>query len=376
MLIKNANVYNSDELCFKKIDIRIKNGIIAEMGELDALCDELLDASDSYIVPGLVDVHTHGRAGYDFLDADADLHKMARAYAERGVTTVMPTVASAPLDEMYGVAEKINSFVPMQGEASFCGVHIEGRYLNPDKRGAHSTDVISALDAEELDCDTLKSCRALHVSAAYELDSDGSFAKKAKKIGATLGLAHTSATYEQALAAERNGVTSYTHLFNAMPSLHHRDGGAVLAALMGDCFAEIICDGIHVCPDMVRFAYRLLGNERMSLISDSMSATGCKDGEYAIAGTPVRVVDGIARTPEGNLAGSTLTLDTALNNLIAFCGIPLEEALPCATANPAKQMGVYDECGSVDVGKRADLLFLDGREKLDITRIMINGRFI
>ncbi len=376
MLIKNASVFNSDGRFFEKCDVRVENGIIVQKGT-HLICDgESFDAEGLWIVPGLVDVHTHGRAGYDFLDADAPFHKMAEDYAKHGVTTVMPALASAPFEVMLDVTDKINRFLPQGGEASFCGVHIEGRYLNPEKRGAHATEMLAPLDASELDAKAFRMCRSLHISAAFELDTDGSFAKKAKEIGATLGLGHTAATYQEAVAAEKNGVTSYTHLFNAMPSLGHRNGGAVCAALTGRCFAELICDGIHVSPEMVRLAYAMLKSQRLVLISDSMQATGCEDGEYAIAGTPVKVCDGIARTPEGNLAGSTLTLDKAVRNLMEFCGISLEQAIPCATENPAKEIGIYDICGSIDVGKRADMLVLDDTSTFEINKIMINGRFI
>jgi N-acetylglucosamine-6-phosphate deacetylase len=377
MLIKNANVFRTDERRFVKCDIRVSDGIITEIGYFNDNTDKLFDADGLWIVPGLVDVHTHGRQGYDFLDADETaLHEIARSFAERGVTSVMPTLASAPLEDMYATVGRMNEFTPAEDEANFCGVHIEGRYLNPAKRGAHAIEMLSVLDAKELEAEVFRMCRALHISAAYELDKDGSFSQKAKEIGATLGLAHTCATYDEARVAEERGVTSYTHLFNTMPPLAHRDGGAVCAALTGDNYAELICDGIHVSPEMVRLAYKMLGGERLVLISDSMQATGCPDGEYAIAGTPVIVKDGIARTPDGALAGSTLTVDTAVNNLMRFCGISLENAIPCVTANPAKQMGVYDVCGSIDVGKRADMLFLKNTSTLQIEKIMINGRFI
>ena len=289
----------------------------------------------------------------------------------------MPTIATASYERMLDATGKINEFKPAEGEASFCGVHLEGRYLNPKKSGAHAPELLAPLDSKELEAEVFRMCRSLHISASYELDIDGTFARKALDIGATLGLAHTAATYEQAITAEKNGVTSYTHLFNAMPPLDHKaDGGAVCAAFVGDRYAELICDGIHVRPEMVRLAYSALGSERLVLISDSMEATGCADGDYAIAGTPVVVKDGIARTPTGALAGSTLTLDRAVRNLMRFCSVALEDAIVCATKNPARQMGVYESCGSISVGKRADMLLLDDRDNFNITKIMVNGRFI
>jgi N-acetylglucosamine-6-phosphate deacetylase len=257
-------------------------------------------------------------------------------------------------------------------------VHLEGRYLNVKKRGAHAENMLAPLTADELLRFAMK--KALHISAAFELDIDGSFSRAALGIGATLGLGHTLATYAEAKKAEENGVTSYTHLFNAMPPLHHRDGGAVAACLLGNGYAELICDGIHIAPEMIALAYKCKGAEGISLISDSMEATGCADGEYSIAGNPVTVKDGKALTHDGALAGSTLTLDEAVQNLVDFCSIPLTDAILCATETPAKQMGIFDFCGSIDVGKKADILFCDAQDVekniFKIKKIMLRGNFI
>ncbi len=376
MLIRNAKVYQNATRAFVPADLLIEDGVIRRVGQLEVAGD-VWDAEGTYLVPGLVDVHTHGRAGHDFLNCtDEELHRMARDYARHGVTAVMPTLASATLEKMLAATHRINRFEPAADEASFVGVHWEGRYLNPSKRGAHAEELLASLCAEELDRQVLRDCKALHISAAFELDRDGSFARMASHLGATLGLGHTEATYAQAVEAEKNGVTAYTHLYNAMPPLHHRDGGAVLAALMGGGFAELICDGIHVCPEMAALAYRNKGAERLVLISDSMEATGCPDGEYAIAGMPVTVKDGIARTHDGALAGSTLTLDQGVNNLIKFCSIPLTDAILCATEAPAKEMGVFDRYGSIEEGKYADLLVLRDVGSLDILRVMRQGTWI
>ena len=375
MIIKNANVWDHKSGSFYRGDILIRDGIIAAIGEaLDANEDCVVDADGKPVVPGFIDVHTHGGAGHDFVACTAeDFHGMARFYASHGVSSVMPTLASAPLPEMRAAAASLTAFVPSANEAEFCGVHMEGRYLNPTKKGAHAPHLLAPLNAEELDCEEFRACRALHISAAYELDTDGSFAEAAKAIGATMGLGHTAATYAEAKAAEARGLSSYTHLFNTMPPLHHRDGGAVCAALEGDCFAELICDGIHIAPEMVRLAARMKGKDRLVLISDSMEATDCADGNYSIAGNPVVVKNGKALTPDGALAGSTLTLDAALRNLMSFTGMPLGEAVTCVTANPAKQVGVFDRIGSIEVGKQADLLILSGEEAPQVETVILRG---
>lgn len=375
MIIKNANVWNHESFDFTHGDILIRNGFIAAIGDLaDATDACVIDAEGKPVVPGFIDVHTHGGAGHDFVGASAeDYHTMARFYASHGVTSVMPTLASAPLQDMEAAAAALTAFAPAANEADFCGVHLEGRYLNPTKKGAHATHLLAPLNAKELDCEAFRRCRALHITAAYELDIDGSFAEAAKAIGATMGLGHTAATYAEAKEAEARGISSYTHLFNTMPPLHHRDGGTVCAALEGDRFAELICDGIHIAPEMVRLAARMKGRERLVLVSDSMEATGSCDGEYFIAGNPVVVKNGKALTPEGALAGSTLTLDVALRNLMRFTGMCLGDAVSCLTANPAKQVGVFDRVGSIAVGKQADLLILSGESDPHVETVVLRG---
>lgn len=378
VLIINAYVYRNRERSFLPMDILCRGGKIAALGERGSLADDgaqVFDACGMAVLPGLIDVHTHGRSGADFSKcSDGELHRMCRDYASHGVTAVMPTIASAPLEDMAGAARQMSDFVSDECAAALCGVHLEGRYLESKKRGAHAEELLAPLCAEELRL--FEGVKPVHISAAYELDGDGSFAARALEMGATLGLAHTCATYGQAKSAEERGVTSYTHLFNAMPPLHHREGGAVAACLTGDAYAELICDGIHVSPETVRLAYRCKG-ERLVLISDSMEATGCEDGEYSIAGEPVTVRDGKALTHSGALAGSTLTLDKALQNLMDFCGIPLSEAIICATEAPAREIGVFGGRGSVDEGKSADLLFADMDEKnFNIRKIMLRGNFI
>ncbi len=362
-LIKNGLVFDGCDGEIHPLDLLCDHGIIIKKGARGSIVErdaKVMDADGFVLLPGLIDVHTHGRAGYDFvsLPEDAALHTIAADYARHGVTTVMPTLASAPLENMLEATGNIGAFEPNAGEATFCGVHIEGRYLNPEKKGAHALELLAPLDPKELDDSRLQTLDALHISAAFELDVNGEFAHKALGMGATLGLGHTAATYDEAIAAEKMGVTSYTHLFNAMPPLHHRESGAACACLTGNGYAEIICDGIHICPPMIKLAYNAKGKKRICLISDSMEATGCADGEYSIAGNPVTVKNGKALTHEGALAGSTLSLDEAVRNLCDFCGIEIKDAIVCATEAPAREVNIFDTCGSLDVGKRADMLWL------------------
>lgn len=375
-LIKNGLIYNNKLRSFLPLDMLIDGERIVSIslyGELDGSDASVIDAYGQRLTAGLIDVHTHGIAGTDFLSADdASLVKMSRAYLSHGVTAVMPTLASAHFDVMVEAVRRISEFESENNGAYFCGAHIEGRYLNPEKCGAHAKELLFALDADELECFASVGLENLHISAAFELDADKSFVNKALELGATLALGHTNASFAQAKELEAHGVTAYTHLYNAMPPLHHREGGAVAACLLGNAFAELICDGIHVSPEVAALTYRIK-RDKLTLISDSMEATDCPDGEYSIAGNAVKVMGGVARTLDGALAGSTLTLDRALENLMKFCDIPLEEAIISATEAPAREIGIFDDRGSISIGKRADILLID-RNRFKINSVMQGGK--
>lgn len=379
LLINNARVYDSERKSFFEGSVLIDNGIIAKVSRETIADDgaEVIDVEGKMLVPGLIDMHTHGRAGGDFNYADKPLMtKMAKSYLLSGTTAVMPTLASATPNELISSIETINSLADEDGELPYIvGIHLEGRYLNPKKRGAHAPELLAPLDADELESIISHINGAKHISAALELDNDGSFLRRALDLGATVGLGHTAADYATASRLIDDGVTSMTHLFNTMPPLHHRDGGVVAAGLLGGAYCELICDGFHISPEMVKLAYRLLKDDnRLVLITDSMEATGCADGEYSIAGMPVIVKNGEARTIDGAIAGSTLTLLDGVKKLTEFADITFEEALYFATMTPALALGVADIIGSIDVGKRADMLILDN--DLHINEIVCGGRRI
>lgn len=377
LLIENALIYDNNAAAFRRGSFSSADGKIIAAGKDGIEYDRVIDAGGAYLIPGLVDMHTHGRAGYDFCDADsAGLRKMAEEYLKTGVTTVVPTLASAPYGELIEAAERINTVRGLSG-ARYIGIHLEGRYLNPLKRGVQSADLLARPDKKELDELVARMRLPFHITYAPELDSDGTFLARILKLGATAAAGHTAMTYAEAYEAEKRGITAYSHLFNAMPPLHHRAGGAVCAALMGGAYCELICDGMHVSPEMIRLAYRCLTSARTILISDSMEGTGCPDGVYRIAGVPVTVKDGKALSADGTLGGSTLNLFDGMMNLIKFCGIGLEEAVPCATLNPAKAVGIDNLVGSLEPGKFADALLLradgNGKGSYKIDRIISGG---
>ncbi|MBE6589423.1 MAG: N-acetylglucosamine-6-phosphate deacetylase [Ruminococcaceae bacterium] len=367
-LLRGARVWMRDRKFAEDCSVLIEDDRILAVGKAcdGHGADRVIELSGGTLIPGLVDVHTHGRCGFDFCDADGDaLLRMKEDYARHGVTSVMATLASDTREGWLSSIARIE-------ESGFAGIHFEGRYLNPSKRGAHAAHLLSPLDPEELSGLLSHVTLPRHISLAPELDPEGAFIARAVELGATVGIAHTAATAEEARAALRAGARSFTHLFNAMPPLHHREGGAVSVALCGDGFAELIVDGVHICPDMVRLAWRCLGAERTVLITDSMAGTGCPDGEYSIAGLPVTVKDGRALTHEGAIAGSTLNLFEGMKNLMRFADVSLEDAVACATLNPARMVGIDAVCGSIEEGTYADLLLLDENEEL--SRVIWRGK--
>ena len=382
-LIRNAKIYNTVTRGFFEGSVLVRDGRIAVLyrhGASDVPTDvPVYDAEGKRLIPGLVDVHTHGRAGGDFGTADAALlSEMAKSYLDSGVTTVLPTLASAPLSELEAAIDRLNALraeaaASEGGMAHVAGVHLEGRYLNVKRRGAHAADLLVAPNARELEGLIRRIDGACHVTAALELDESDEFLQRALSLGATVALGHTDASFDKAEALLAKGVTALTHTFNAMPPLHHRDGGVVAAGLLSDtAHCEMICDGYHIAPHMVKLAYRLAG-DRLTLITDSMEATGCPDGEYRIAGNPVTVKDGKAKTHDGAIAGSTLSMWEAVGNLRSFAGATLGDAIYAATMAPAKEAGLADTVGSIEVGKRADLLILNADDT--IGSIMCGGHW-
>lgn len=371
--IKNARVYRTEQRDFIPATVVVEEGKIKSILAPDACtCDmTVVDGTGKLLVPGLVDTHTHGRIGYDFDSATvAQMKDMRHSYAVDGTTTVFPTIASAPLAQIEQAIDNVKA-------AGYDCIHLEGRYLNCKRRGAHRADLLFPLDVNEFSAllDRMEGL-TVHISCAAELEGGEAFVKTAVSRGATVSLGHTDATYEEALEAISWGVNSFTHTFNAMRPIHHREPGPVVAALATEgVYAEVIADGFHLNPAIVKLAYLAKRPAHLTLITDSMSATRCADGEYAIAGEKVYVVDGKAINEEGNISGSTITLYQAVRNLMKFAGVSYAEALPYATIVPATEVGIDGTVGSIAEGKRADLLLVDA-ESYDITNVWQAGEAV
>ncbi len=365
MLLKGANVLTED-FKFTKADILIENDLIKEIGNISG---EGEDFSGKYIIPGLVDVHTHGGVGTDTMDSDFDFEKWQKYLFEYGVTTFYPSTASGTDEAIMACLTKLAA----NDEAE--GINLEGPYINPEKKGAHEESTLRPGTFLEFAKYMKASGNKIKLTTvAPEMPGNTEFIKEiTQKFDIKVALGHTSSTYAQASEGFDAGATQVTHTFNAMPSFLHREPGLVGAALDNDkVFCEVISDGVHLHPAVVRTLYKALGSDRMVLISDSMAATGLADGKYALAGGAMEVVvkDSVARTLSGAIAGSTKNLMQMVRSAIEF-GIPTEEAVKMATKTPTVAVNAGN-IGSIKVGNKADLVVCT--EKLDVIRTIKNGK--
>lgn len=351
-------------------DLLIQNGRIARVGEgLRPEGAEVIDAAGLYVAPGFVDPQVNGGAGNNFGDASPEgIRKIVDFHVGHGTTGLLATTITAP-------SEAIRAAIGRVWEANHpavLGMHIEGPFISPKRKGAQNPDFILEPSIESF-AELIRGHENFVkiVTLAPELPGAERLIARIREIGAIPSLGHSDASYEEATQAIENGVELFTHLFDAMRGLHHREPGAVGAALDSDAYVELICDGIHVHPAVVRLVAKVKGFERICLITDAISAAGLPDGEYSLGGLPVFVHDGIARLSDGTLAGSTLTMDRAVKNSMEFTGCSLPEAVRCATLNPARLLGIDDRKGSIAMGKDADLVIFD--EALNV-HYTIQGR--
>ena len=373
MNFKNAYLYTED---FQFV----KGGFSVEDGKF---CDVLVEKEDAvdlegaYVIPGLIDVHNHGNSNADFSDGDFDGDvKMARYLASVGVTSFAPATMTLPYDVIAkaleaGLRLKKN---PVPDGARLLGVQMEGPFFSEKKKGAQNGEYLRLPDFaafEKLfrDSEGLVSI----VDLAPELAGSVEFVEKAKAL-CTVSIAHTDSDYEHAKAAIDAGVTHLTHLYNAMPPIHHRKPGVIGAASENEAVsAELICDGIHVHPASVRMAFKLFGAERMVLISDALRCCGMPDGEYELGGQQVFLAENVAKLADGTLAGSATNLYDCMRNAVRF-GIPKEDAIRAASYNPARQIRALDRVGSIADGKLADFVVCD--EDLNRRAVWLGGKQI
>jgi N-acetylglucosamine-6-phosphate deacetylase len=362
--------------------IRVKDGIIIEMGnqldENQAYLQniETIDAKGGSVLPGFIDVHVHGGAGHDFMDANEDgLKAITKFHASHGTTSIVATTLTASRDELTAVLERVSSFMSTEMPyAQVIGVHFEGPFINEKWKGAQNPAYIIPPQVEWLD-DWVSRYPGIIKIQTLAPESEGAleYIEKLAHYGIVPSCGHTDATYEQIIAAADHGLRHAVHTFNAMRMFHHREPGTVGAVLTDDrIVAEVIADGHHVHPAGIKLLTSAKGTNNVILVTDAMAGAGMPDGDYELAGLPVRMSCGVARLKEsGNLAGSTLTMISAVRYLVREVGVSLEDASRMASTNPARQLGIDSITGTLEVGRTADLLLLD--DSLELINVWIGG---
>jgi len=329
------------------------------------------------IGPGLVDLHIHGLKGHDVNTGTAEaLLSLARELVRYGVTAFIPTAVTAPHEELLRISKAVAEAVELQraGEkgARILGLELEGPYINPERRGAQNPEFIRPPNWKEfLEYWRASNGKIRTITVAPELPGALAFIEKVRSLGVVVSLGHTNATYEEAKAAILTGATRITHLFNAMPPIHHRCPGIVLASLESRMHLGIIADLVHISAPVLRFVWKVSGEGRIFLMSDAISAAGLEDGYYSLGGLKVQVRSGVARLTDGTLAGSTLTMDQAIRNLLAI-DIPLMDSWIMGSYTPA-QACREPSIGLLRPGMMADLVVLDA-ESLKVERVYVGGQ--
>ncbi|MBZ0275324.1 MAG: N-acetylglucosamine-6-phosphate deacetylase [Anaerolineae bacterium] len=355
----------------------IEDGIIRriEPGALTpAPSDQVVDAAGRYVAPGLIDVHVHGGDGYDTMDATPEaIQGMARFFARHGVTSYYPTTMTDTGERIHRALENVAACPQPIDGAQHLGVHVEGPYLSPQYPGAQPPTWFRPPDPAEY-TRWLSTGVTRLMTVAPEVDGALPMIESLTAQGVEFAAGHSNATFDEVTRSIGYGLRQATHTFNGMRPLHHREPGILGAALTDDrLYAQIIADGVHTHPAIVKLLFRAKGASRVLLITDAMSAAGLPDGTYSLGAQSVTVTNGVARIAAGNLAGSTLTLDQAVRNACAWTGLSLAEILPAATSTPAEAMRLTTK-GRLAPGMDADLVLLD--RDLQVSLTMIAGRVV
>lgn len=403
MIIKNVKVY-TEEKTFADGAVVIKDGRFDKVllgaewaqqpgdtqdGQAAAMQtaeEEVIDGGGAYAIPGLIDIHFHGCKGYDFCDGTEEaIEEIARYEASVGVTGICPATMTLPVEELTKILAVGASYAgkdtaqkdgagKLAPAADLLGVNMEGPFISVEKKGAQDERNIIPCDAD-ICRKFLDASKGLVKFVGIAPERNGDFVSFIEQVKdkVNVSLAHTNADYDTAKAAFDAGANHAVHLYNAMPVFTHRTPGVVGAVSDSPHVnAELICDGVHIHPSVVRATFKMMGGERMILISDSMRATGMPDGRYLLGGLEVDVQGNRATlASNGALAGSATNLMDCMRTAVKKMGIPLETAVACATMNPAKAIGEYGNYGSIAPGKKADAVLLD--KELEIKEVIKGG---
>ena len=370
MIIKNGQVF-SEEGTFNTGDVFIEQDKIAASGS-----GEVLDATGLYVIPGLTDIHFHGCVGYDFCDGTKEaIEKMAEYELQNGITTICPASMTFSEEQLSAIFANAASYDGKEG-ATLVGINMEGPFISMEKKGAQNGAYIHKPDAEMfLRLQDKANGLIKLVDIAPEVEG-AMECIEAIHDKVRVSVAHTDADFEVAEEAFAKGACHVTHLYNAMRPYTHRAPGVIGAACDNqNVMVELICDGVHSHPATVRTTFKMFGDDRVVLISDSMMACGLEDGQYTLGGQAVTVKGNLATLTElGNIAGSVTNLMKCMRKAVKEMQIPLASAVKCATINPAKAIGIYDNYGSLTPGKAADVVLLD--KDLEIQYIIKSGKIV
>ena len=367
-VLKNARVLTVTG--FRKTDLVIEDGKIRWVGQTNMPGE---DMTGKWIIPGLVDIHTHGCAGGDHLDGDKEkTAAICDLMARQGTTSVLATIMTQSRETLIQGAKNAKECAETVPGCKIRGIYLEGPFFCQQYKGAQHPMYLMNPENELIDQLQEASGNMLKiVSLAPELEGALDFIAQRKDVNLFLG--HTATDYDTARAAFLAGAAGLTHTFNGMQPMHHRKPGAIVAAMEEpNAFCECICDGFHVHPAMVNLLYKTVGKERFCMISDSLRPAGLPDGEYLSGGQKVNVQDGKAYLEDGTIAGSTTNLLQEVRNLVNWCVCDLADAVYAASAVPAKAAGIFDKVGSIEIGKEADLLVLD--DNMDLEKTIISGK--
>lgn len=386
LLIKNANIITPYEVLYD-FELAVEGTKIKHIAPCGAQqegnFDKVIDAKGNYLAPGFIDIHTHANSGQDTMDATFEaLCTMADFYCKNGVTGFLATTMTASIEDTKKAIVNVADYISEQNKkhgsldisdnprSQVLGLHLEGPYFSPAKKGAQAPEYLKEPSTDELaDFIRLSKNYVKIVALAPELPGAQDAIRFLKDRGITVSAGHSDASFDIAKNAFNCGVTQVTHVFNGMRSFTHREPGIAGAALTDERVScEMICDGIHLHPAAMKLVVNSKGKDKVILISDSMMAAGLDDGEYTLGGQKVIVKDRQARLIDGTLAGSTLTLNKAVYNMVKMVGVSLQDAVRMASLNPAKAIGA-DKCkGSIEIGKDADLIIFD--EEINILNVI------
>lgn len=374
MIIRNAKVF-SDGCRFVEKDLVIRDGRVV-FGAAPLPEEEVLDAQGAYALPGLLDIHFHGAVGHDFCDADeAGLQAIADFEASKGVLAICPATMTFDEEILNGIMDVAAAHKNERG-ADLVGINMEGPYISPNKVGAQNPKYVMGADAgmfrrlQERSGGLIKL-----VDIAPEVEGNLDFIRDCHN-ETRISIAHTCADYDTAKAAFAAGASHMTHLYNAMPGITHRDPGPIIAALEEGAEVELITDGVHIHPAMVRFTFNTFGDDHVILIADSMMACGLPDGEYSLGGQAVTVRGPRATLTEhpGTIAGSATCLYDCMKHAVLDMGVPLASAVRAASLNPARSIGIDADYGSLEAGRWGNVILAD--EQLNILKVIRKGEVL